>query len=51
MGFHVKLIQSQSVNLKNMYIVENKTDPKQKDTTIKADKVLFATSVGQMRRA
>ena len=41
MGFHVKLKQSQSVSLKNVYIVENKTDPKQKSKTIKADKVLF----------
>ena len=40
-GFHVKLKQSQSVSLKNKYIVENKVDPKQKGKTIKADKVLF----------
>ena len=40
-GFHVKLKQSQSVSLKNVYIVEKKTDPKQKGKTIKADKVLF----------
>ena len=26
-GFHVKLKQSQSISLKNKYIVENKTDP------------------------
>ena len=40
-GIHVKLKQSQSVSLKNVYIVENKTDPKQKGKTTKADKVLF----------
>ena len=38
---NVKLKQSQSVSLKNVYIVENKIDPKQKGKTIKADKVLF----------
>ena len=41
MGFHVKLKQLQSVSLKNVYIVENKVDPKQKGKTIKADKLLF----------
>ena len=40
-GFNVKLKQSQSVSLKNVYIVKNKIDPKQKGKTIKADKVLF----------
>ena len=38
---HVKLKQSQSVSLNNVYNVENKTDPKQKGKTTKVDKVLF----------
>ena len=37
----MKLKQSQSISLKNVYIVENKIDPKQKGKPIKADKVLF----------
>ena len=41
MGFHAKLKQSQSVSLKNVYIVENKKGPMQMCKTVIADKVLF----------